>query len=74
MTKKEVQALFKNGNVMTIKEFIECVTCGGFIPYDGYGYYFDENMKSETKEHASFDVDELKRMSKKYKYVVWYNR
>lgn len=31
-------------------------------------------MKSETKEHASFDVDELKRMSKKYKYVVWYNR
>lgn len=74
MTKAEVKKLFPIGEVMTINEFINCVECGGFIPYDGYGYYFDAKKKTETKEEVSFDVETLLKKAGKYKHVIWYNR
>jgi len=27
------------GDVMTLKHWLECVKCGGFIDYDGFGKY-----------------------------------
>lgn len=74
MTKAEVQKLFPIGHVMTINEFIKCVECGGFIPYDGYGYYFDVKKKTEAKEKVSFNVETLLEKARKYKHVIWYNR
>lgn len=74
MNKTEIQKIFPIGDVMTIREFTKCVECGGFIPYDGYGYYFDEKKKAETKEEVSFDIDTLQERAKKYKHVIWYNR
>ena len=70
----KIQNKVKYGDVMFIDDFIKCVKCGGFIPYDGFGYYWDEEKQDETEFHTSFDVDELKKQSKKYTYVVWYNR
>ena len=70
----KIQTKVKYGDVMWIEDFIECVRVGGFIPYDGYGYYWDEETQDETEFHTSFDVNELKKQAKKYKYVVWYNR
>ena len=70
----KIQSKVKYGDVMEIEHFIECVKTGGFIPYDGYGYYWDEDTQDETEFHTSFNVDELKKQAKKYKYVVWYNK
>jgi hypothetical protein len=70
----EIQAKVKYGDVFTIEDFIEAVESGGFIPYDGFGYYWDENKNEETEEYTSFNVDKLKEKSKTYKYVVWYNK
>lgn len=74
MTKAEIQKILPHGDVMTIDEFIKCIDSGGVIPYDGYGHYFDEKKKKETKEHTSFDVNVLEQDAKKYGHVIWYNR
>ena len=50
MNKTEIQKIFPIGDVMTICEFTKCVECGGFIPYDGYGYYFDEKERLRQKK------------------------
>lgn len=69
----KIQARIKYGEVYTIEDFIEEVKSGGFTPYDGVGYYWDK-VKNEETCGISFNVDVLKRESKKYKYVIWYNR
>lgn len=70
----KIQTKVKYGDVMWIEDFIECVKSGGFIPYDGWGYYWDDEKQEETEFNTSFNVDELKKQAKKYKYVVWYNK
>ena len=70
----KIQTKVKYGDVMEIEDFIECVRTGGFISYDGFGYYWDDEKQEETEFHTSFNVDELKKQAKKYKYVVWYNK
>ena len=70
----KIQTKVEYGDVMWIEDFIECVRVGGFIPYDGYGYYWDEETQDETEFHTSFNVGELKKKAKQYKYVVWYNK
>ena len=70
----KIQNIVEYGDVMWIDDFIDSVRTGGFIPYDGYGYYWDEEKQEETEFHTSFNVEELKKQAKKYKYVVWYNK
>lgn len=60
------------GDIFPISKFIEYVENGYIISYDGSGYYLDENCNECGS--VSFNVKELKKMSKKYKRVVWYNR
>lgn len=68
----KIQAQVKYGAVYTIEDFIDSVECGCFTSYDGNGYYWDE---VENKENTvSLNVNELRRASKKYHYVIWYNR
>jgi hypothetical protein len=69
-----IQAIVKYGDVLSIEDFIESVKVGGFIPYDGEGYYWDETRQEETKEPVSFDIKELQEKSNTYKYVIWYNK
>lgn len=69
----KIQAQVKYGAVYTIEDFIDSVECRCFTSYDGNGYYWDEveNKKADT---VSFNLNELRRASKKYHYVIWYNR
>ena len=62
----------KYGDHMTIKEWLECVECGGFIDYDGYGDLATINKVS--------DITICPSEAKRYKFpdwcthIMWYNR
>ncbi len=60
------------GDCMTVVEFLECVQCGGFIDYDGWGYLSDG---------TNYDPDVTIRPSgapgcipKGTTHILWMNR
>ena len=61
------------GDVMSITDFLECVECGGFIDYDGFGHYVKDN-----KEVCNIDVkpSDVKAgtIRKDFDTIVWFNR
>lgn len=59
------------GHLMPVKEFVECVEGGGFIDYDGHGYYSDGKMMFEAVVPS--DV-KGKKPKEGYTHVVWFNR
>ncbi len=62
----------KYGSLMTIEQWLDCVKCGGFIDYDGFGNYaFKEKMSD--KEVRPSDVKKGK-IDKTFTHVVWFNR
>lgn len=63
-----------DGNVMSINDLIDRVENNSCTIQHGYGYYWDEEKQEETEFHTSFNVEELKKKAKQYKYVVWYNK
>ena len=69
----KIQAQVKYGAVYTIEDFIEDVGAKCITSYDGNGYYWDEVENKET-DTVSLNVNELRSASKKYHYVIWYNR
>lgn len=71
-SKKQVQAEEKIGDVFETDVFTEYVKDGCFIPYDGYGYYHDGEKETEIEvfDGGIYDV----ALSKKYPYVIWFNR
>lgn len=58
------------GTLMTIDNFIDCQKSGGFISYDGSGYYldFDGNRLGSINWHDFNDYPEGT------KFVAWYNK
>ena len=60
------------GDLMTFKEFKECCNDGGFIDYDGYGYYSNETHKSNITIYPSDITDGKIRTD--FTHVCWYNR
>lgn len=60
------------GDVMTLDKFIANVECGGFIDYDGTGYYAKENLISNISISPTDILDKNYRTD--HDYVVWYNR
>lgn len=60
------------GHLMSLKEFIKDVKSGGFIDYDGYGYYSTETKMSNITIYPS-DVDN-NSLRKDFVYIVWFNR
>lgn len=59
------------GIVYTIEEFFEHVKDGGFIPYDGSGYFHDGEQETRRSVWArDLSLLELKN----YPYVCWYNK
>jgi len=72
LLKPKMKKLSEFGDLMTLQDFKECCECGGFIDYDGYGYYSDGKMQSDIAIYPS-DI-----MSGKYRkdfsHVVWFNR
>jgi hypothetical protein len=68
----ELSELPKYGDVMSLKEFIECVKEGGFIDYDGYGHYVKDGKETNIIIHPS-DIG-YKAVRKEFDTIVWYNR
>lgn len=56
------------GNVYTSKDFAEDVESGGFIPYDGTGYYHDGEQETDICVWSDLSL------LHKYPYVCWYNK
>lgn len=61
-------------DVMTIDEFVECVESGGFIDYDGSGYYMT-NETTETDIPVNLTtIRSVGEYRKDMPFVAWYNR
>jgi hypothetical protein len=60
------------GDLISLDDFIACCESGGFIDYDGYGYYATSTIQSDIVVHPS---DILKRkINENFTHVMWYNR
>ena len=60
------------GDVMSLEHFIENVKCGGFIDYDGHGYYVKDGKETNIMIHPS-DVKEG-AIRTEFDTIIWYNR
>ena len=60
------------GDLMALEEFVECVNSGGFIDYDGTGYYATDKEYSEIEAIPS--VIKKGVINKKFSHVLWFNR
>lgn len=60
------------GNKMTIREFVECCKAGGFIDYDGIGYYATDDQESDVFILPSHVAMGLVRTD--FTHVIWFNR
>lgn len=60
------------GNRMTVKQFIANVKAGGFIDYDGYGYYTVGDWMTSKIVRPS-DV-KSGRILARYTHIIWFNR
>lgn len=61
-----------NGNVYTIEQFIELSESGGFMDYDGYGYYATHNAKSDILIYPSDILEHIYRDD--FTHVIWFNK
>ncbi len=68
----ELSELPDYGDVMTLKDFIGCVKCGGFIDYDGFGNYVKDGKETDITIYPS-DV-KYKAIRKEFDTIVWFNR
>lgn len=60
------------GDVMSLKNFIGNVKCGGFIDYDGHGRYVRDGKESNITIHPS-DVKH-KAIRKDFDTIIWFNK
>jgi len=70
--KPNMTPLDKDGNLMTLEEFKECCRGGGFIDYDGFGYYSTETEESDITIKPSDITSGNYR--KDFTHINWYNR
>jgi hypothetical protein len=68
----ELSELPDYGDVMSLEHFIECVDCGGFIDYDGYGHYVKDGKETNIEIYPS-DV-EYASIRLEFDTIIWYNR
>lgn len=61
------------GDLMTIEKFVDCCKGGGFIDYDGYGYYSTQEKQSNIVILPS-DITIIKEYRKDFTHIKWYNR
>jgi len=62
-------------NVYTIKDWLECVDCGGFIDYDGFGNLaYEDKMSNIEVKPSHVKKGRFERVRKDFTHVVWYNR
>lgn len=67
------ELLDQEDSLYTLQEFIEQVKSGGFIDYDGFGYYSDGKYQYPTEEVYPSTVAAGK-INRKFSHVVWFNK
>lgn len=67
-----VRDIPKHGDVMSLKQFIKCVKEGGFIDYDGFGYYVKDKKVTNIKIYPS-DIKH-NAVRKEFKEIIWFNK
>ena len=68
-TLEEVRKEMEWGDVYTLEDFAEIVNYGGFIPYDGIGYFHDGEKETEISVWGDWKPEEVEN----FPYVCWYN-
>lgn len=68
----ELKPLSEYGHLMTLEEFVECVSDGGFIDYDGFGHYVIDNQETNVEVHPS-EIAEG-NIRNEFTHVMWFNR
>lgn len=62
------------GDHMTYEDFKDCCNSGGFIDYDGYGYYSTIDKQSNKTIKPS-DIKKGRLLNNKiFTHIRWYNR
>ena len=62
----------KIGDLFTLKHFVGNCECGGFINYDGFGYYATKTEQSNIEVYPSDIKKGIYRTD--FTHVKWYNR
>ena len=72
MARVKLEPIPEYGDFMPVEEFAECVECGGFMDYDGYGCYATSTQMTNITTHPS----KIKKfgLDKRFAHVVWFNR
>lgn len=65
--------------LMTLEEWKDECECGGFIDYDGYGYFATATQESNIQVYPSDYWENRKKHTAWYQpdwatHIVWYNR
>lgn len=62
-----------DGELLTMKEFVDAVKCGALIDYDGFGHYSDgESIFPNACIYPS--QVEIGTILEGFTHVMWYNR
>lgn len=73
-TDVEWRELPNYGTLMTIEDWLENVTSGGFIDYDGSGNYSDgKRMSNKSVSPSDVDSDQIMK-NKEFTHIIWFNR
>ena len=60
-------------DLMTMEDWVSTVECGGFIDYDGYGYYSDgEKQFSHINVYPSMLASG--KLDRSWSHIVWFNK
>jgi hypothetical protein len=62
------------GDHMTLEDFNDCVKCGGFIDYDGTGYYATKDKMNRAFVASPGAIMSGKKPPKWATHVMWFNR
>lgn len=61
------------GDMMTIEEFVKTVLSGGFIDWDGSGYYSDGKVFYHEKPAWPSEIMAGK-IDRSFTHVAWFNK
>ena len=64
-------SLNSSDDVYTVEEFRDCVECGGFIDYDGFGHPVKDG---KANEDIWVKPSKVNQIPKDATHIVWYNR
>lgn len=60
------------GEILTLKDFVDNVNGGGFIDYDGFGYYCRDGMISNIEIYPTDIKHNMVRTD--FDKIIWFNR